>query len=105
MSLEGTSLVPVMRDTDAAIRDAAMTQHQQPFYGSSKNWKAWGYSVRTDRWRYTEWSSIEDRSIIARELYDHRNDPLETNNVALLPSNATAVRELSQRLSRLRGWK
>lgn len=35
-----------------------------------------GESVRTDRWRYTQWSDG------SQELYDHDTDPQETKNVA-----------------------
>ena len=37
-----------------------------------------GRSVRTDRWRYTEWDGGK-RGV---ELYDHDNDPHEWKNLA-----------------------
>jgi iduronate 2-sulfatase len=80
-SLEGVSLAPVLADPTASVQNTAFTQHQQPFYGPRSNWKAWGYSVRTDEWRYTEWRSIANQEILARELYHHTNDPNETINV------------------------
>jgi len=94
-NLEGVDLSPVLANPAASVKDAAFTQHQQPFYGSRKNWKAVGRSVRTDRWRYTEWRSVEDGSIVARELYNHVNDPRETNNVVLPLSLSETVAELS----------
>jgi iduronate 2-sulfatase len=81
-NLEGDDLSPVIADPDKRVKDAAFTQHQQPFYGNPKDWQAWGYSVRTNRWRYTEWRAIQSDEIIARELYDHENDPSETRNLA-----------------------
>lgn len=80
--LEGDDLSRIVRDPAVSVKDAAFSQHQHPFYGAEKNWKAWGYSIRTDRWRYTEWRAIADGAILARELYDHTNDPNETINVA-----------------------
>ncbi|TWU55788.1 sulfatase [Rubripirellula reticaptiva] len=80
--LEGESLAPVIATPMASVKDAAFTQHQQPFYGPETNWKAWGYSIRTSAWRYTEWRAIDDGKVIGRELYDHTNDPLESRNVA-----------------------
>jgi len=80
--LEGASLSPVVADPSATVKDAAFTQHQHTFYGPPEKWEAWGYSVRTKRWRYTEWRAIKDGSVMARELYDHENDPAETVNVA-----------------------
>lgn len=46
-----------------------------------------GYSLRTERYRYTVWVSWKDRQldinkVIATELYDYEKDPLETVNVA-----------------------
>jgi len=64
-----------------SVKDAAFTQHQNPFYGPPTNWEAWGYSVRTAAWRYTEWRSIDGGQVIARELYDHVDDPGESRNV------------------------
>ena len=97
-NLEGISLVPVLRDPSAKVKDAAFTQHQQPFYGSRSNWQAWGYSVRTDRWRYTEWRAIEGGEVVARELYDHETDSLETKNVAEDEANDAVVKKLARKL-------
>ena len=87
-----------MRDPNAVVDEVAFTQHQHPFYGSRKDWKAWGHSVRTKRWRYTEWRAIEDDQVIARELYDHDHDPLETENVAA--NNPDVVEKLGKHLSK-----
>ena len=54
-----------------------------------------GRSVRTDRWRYTEWDGGK-RGV---ELYDHDNDPHEWKNLANDPEYAETVRELRQLLS------
>lgn len=81
-NLEGDNLAPVLTDPGASVKDAAFTQHQHPFYGPASNWQAWGRSIRTERWRYTEWRAIKSGKILARELYDHENDPHETRNLA-----------------------
>jgi iduronate 2-sulfatase len=79
---DGTSLVPVLTNARASVRSYARTQHQHPFYGRTKA-THWGYSLRTDRWRYTEWQNIATGQVDDRELYDHAGDPMETVNVAI----------------------
>ena len=104
--LDGVSLQPVIDDPNTSVKDAAFTQHQHPFYGSSKNWQAWGYSIRTDQWRYTEWRAIADGIVIARELYDHENDPKEPRNLAANPDHRDTVNKLASRLAKsvAAGW-
>ena len=46
-----------------------------------------GYSLRTDRYRYTEWDDGK-RGV---ELYDHIADPHEWKNLAKDPANTTTV--------------
>lgn len=99
-NLEGMSLAPVISDPGISIKEAAFTQHQHPFYGSRKNWKAWGYSVRTDHWRYTEWRSIDNGKVMARELYDHKKDKDETRNLADDSSQSATIKQLSKRLEK-----
>ena len=41
-----------------------------------------GYSLREDRFRYTAWLDWASHEVVARELYDHDNDPDETVNLA-----------------------
>lgn len=97
--LEGNDLSPVIADPAASVKDAAFTQHQHPFYGPPKNWQAWGYSVRTADWRYTEWRAIEGGEVIARELYDHASDPGESRNVAT--AHPDVVESHAKRLIRM----
>ena len=53
-----------------------------------------GYSLRTPRWRYTEW----DEGREGRELYDHESDPKELTNLADDQAHATTVADLSKQL-------
>lgn len=99
-TLEGASQASVVGDPMATVKEVAFTQHQQPFYGSRKNWKGWGYSVRTARWRFTEWRSIADGSVLARELYDHEKDGRETRNLADSPVHTSVVEQLALRLAK-----
>ena len=61
-----------------------------------------GYAVRTDGYRYVEWMRWDDKSLAARELYDHRADPSENANVAGDPAYAAALEEMAAVLKT--GW-
>ncbi len=69
--LEGVSLKPLLQNPKAKGKDAAFTIVLR---GGDKT----GRTVRTDRWRYTEW----DGGKSGAELYDHRKDPGEYRNLA-----------------------
>ncbi|MEI9896166.1 MAG: hypothetical protein WDN28_20450 [Chthoniobacter sp.] len=80
--LEGFTLRPLIEDPRAAWSHAAYTQVQRgPFPG---------YSVRTERWRYTNGMTVPR----GRELYDHDADPKELQNLANDPQAAGALAEL-----------
>ena len=82
-NLEGTSLRPVLNAPDATVKPAAFTQHPRPAYPpAGGNPHAMGYSMRTDRYRYTEWRDFKTGKVLARELYDHHKDPDENANLA-----------------------
>ncbi|MDQ3175086.1 MAG: hypothetical protein M3Q91_15500, partial [Acidobacteriota bacterium] len=61
-----------------------------------------GYSIRTDRYRYTEWSE-PGKVPVGVELYGHRADPAENVNIANLSENKAIVAELSRQLKL--GWR
>ena len=60
-----------------------------------------GYSMRTDDWRYTEWTDVKTGQVHARELYDHNRDAQETINLAGRPEHAETVARLGKRLGAL----
>ncbi len=90
--LEGTSLVPVLNDPAAVFQQAAYTQHPRPAYYEREP-QVMGRSVRTTRYRYTEWRDFKTGELVASELYDHEHDPLETVNVVGDPANSCAIGE------------
>ena len=82
--LEGTSLVPVLRDASQTVKAAAFTQHPRPAYYDrtpSRQPEAMGVSVRTDAARYTEWRDWKTGEVVARELYADADEPAETRNL------------------------
>ena len=90
-TLAGKSLRPVLEDATRAHKDAAFTLVTR---GPLK----FGQSVRTARWRFTQWSDG------AGELYDHDADPEETRDVSKNPEHAALIAELKERLHALPPW-
>lgn len=84
-NLEGVSLKPLLENPQAPWGRAAYSQVNRAGSGGVQ-----GYSVRTERWRFTEWDYGEK----GMELYDHDKDPQELTNVASDPANVSTVAEL-----------
>jgi arylsulfatase A-like enzyme len=84
---EGESLIPLMEDTLAVIRNGSLSQY--PRNGRM------GYSLRTERYRYTKWVN-SDGSHYASELYDYREDPLETIDYSENPDYGSIVSQLDR---------
>ncbi len=102
-NLQGQSLVPLLKNPEEKGRGWAITQvvrggnfNRQGAAAAimDKGKRFFGYSLRTERWRYTEW----DEGAAGTELYDHDNDPKELVNLAAKPEHATTVKELSAAL-------
>ena len=73
-NIDGTSLVPVLHDPAARVRDHAY--HCYPRDGI-------GRAIRTERYRLVEWKiSGKPPETAEIELYDYQEDPLETKNHA-----------------------
>lgn len=99
--LEGTSLRPLIDKPEQPWKTAAFSQYLRPGTTKGKD-GIMGRSIRTDRWRYTEWRNTKDE-VVGTELYDENNDPLETASLAAEPAHAAMVAELAGRLKA--GWK
>ncbi len=88
--VSGLSLVPALRDVSQPLldragnlRDCALTQYEN------------GYSIRTARYRYTEWGTEGSEG---SELYDHTTDPIEMINLANRGDAKATVDELAKKL-------
>ena len=79
--LEGRSFVSLLENPKSDFKSAVLTQTPRPNYPKGKMPEAMGYSIRTDRFRYTEWRDFETGSVLAKELYDHEKDHHEMINV------------------------
>lgn len=86
--LEGTSFRPLLDDPKRTWKRAAFSQYP-------RGKQLMGYSMRTERYRFTVWVGRNDHSRIeAVELYDHQEDPQENTNVAKAPANVELVARL-----------
>ena len=107
--LDGKSLMPVMKNPAAKVKDFAVSQY--PRNGSASeterlgyaDGKCMGYSIRNSRYRYTIWMRDNFRSnrpfdknlIVATELYDYQKDPNETINVVEDKNYADVLKEMN----------
>jgi arylsulfatase A-like enzyme len=79
--VEGRSLKPLLEDPNAAWDEPVLTT-----YGYRN------HAVRSERYRYVRYADGSE------ELYDHRNDPHEWNNLARNPALAEIKQELARHL-------
>jgi uncharacterized sulfatase len=87
--LEGVSLKPLIENPQMAWDRPAYTQVER---GTGP-----GHSVRTERWRYTEWNFGK----LGTELYDHNADPQELHNLASDPKCAETVTQMKALLKKV----
>ena len=77
-NLDGKSLKASLKKPDTKVKEYAVSQFPRG--------PRMGYSLRTEKYRYTVWVSWKDKvldtnKVFAEELYDYEKDPLETVNV------------------------
>lgn len=84
--LDGRSLVPLLDDPDATWTKPAYTQLWRDGFP--------GHSIRTERYRYTEW----DHGGKGAQLYDYDADPGETRNLVASPEHVSVVAELRRQV-------
>jgi iduronate 2-sulfatase len=82
-NLAGKSLKPLLDDPAASWEKPAFTQVWRGTYG--------GYSVRTERWRFTMWGVDASHG---EELYDYESKLGETENLAADPQHAQTKAKL-----------
>jgi uncharacterized sulfatase len=80
--LDGRSLTPLIKDPQA--------KWDKPAYTYQVRGQIRGVTVRTSRFRYTEW----DQGKAGTELYEETNDPAEMRNLAADSKYSAAVREM-----------
>ena len=90
--LQGESLVPLLQDPSLVGPAEAVSQYPR----SGQN--VMGYSLRTDRYRYTEWIQKIQEIFLDREIYDHYLDPMEHTNV-ISTTDSAVLDSLSTQLA------
>lgn len=88
--LDGRSAAPLLADPGARWDRPAVTQIRRVRGDTA----VMGYSLRTERYRYTEWAFGAQGA----ELYDYQTDPREVRNMAAAPEARAVVRVLQSRL-------
>ena len=99
--LQGKSLKPIYEDPEFSVREAALSQFPA-------GQKIMGYSIRTKRYRYSEWeekhfmSDKKARGFFNPLLFDYEKDPMETVNLANDPAYAEVLKEMKQLMAEKR---
>ncbi len=92
---EGSSLIPLLSGVSKHWKTAVFTEYHLG--------DAWGTSMRTDRYRYTEFISHQTDKVKALSLYDLSQDPDSNVNVAYEPAYQSIVKQLHEQW--LGGWQ
>jgi len=93
--LEGRSMMPLLDDPQRPWKKAAFSQYPRG--------KIMGHTMRTERFRYTEWRDRKTNELMARELYDHEKDPQENVNAVDQPEYEKDIERLGRMLAQ--GWR
>ncbi|MCA9058753.1 MAG: DUF4976 domain-containing protein, partial [Planctomycetaceae bacterium] len=88
--LEGLSAAPLLDDPEQPWKSAAFSQYPRG--------QVMGYSMRTDRYRFTSWKNRRTGAVEAVELYDHEQDPQENKNLAIQEDQKSLVTQLQRQL-------
>ena len=102
--VEGISLYPLIDGDDSTAppqKDYAISQYH-------RRKTVEGYSIRTGRYRYTEWHTnyyrsynpYDEKNIVATELYDYEKDPWETENLIDNPDYKEIKKQLKAKLKK-----
>lgn len=92
--LQGKSFAPILKNPSIAHRVYAYSSY--PHTNSKTKQRVIGHSIRSTRFRYTEWWDQERDEVVARVATDMKADPGETTNI--LPSQTFPMNQWSTHL-------
>jgi uncharacterized sulfatase len=92
-NLQGRSLAPLLADPNAAWDLPSISQ----MHRGNQRQQVMGYSLRTERYRYTEWEFGAEGG----ELYDYEKDPREVHNIYNDAGAASVRSQLREQLNAL----
>ena len=109
--VEGKSLVPLMRNKKATIKEFSVSQYPRKLkkeeaakMGYTET-KLMGYAIRNERYRFVIWmndftskDAFQSKKVYATELYDYQKDPNETVNVVNDALYKTVAKEMHQKM-------
>ena len=75
--------LPIAKGIDGSSFDKLLTSQSEGFSVARSRFhrgKIHGFSIRIRDYRYTRWIDSKTGKINGEELYDYKNDPLETKN-------------------------
>ncbi|WP_231741015.1 sulfatase [Thalassoglobus neptunius] len=90
---QGQSFVPVLKEPHREWKQAALSQYRK---SKPPRIPMLGTSIRTERFRYTDWRNRTTGELDAIELIDFKTNPGATRNVAADPSYAIFLPHLAE---------
>jgi len=96
-SIQGKSVLPLIKNTTDKIRDAALVEfysHENPFTWTAKlDYRV----VRKGKYKYIRWLRFDNMD----ELYDLEADPYEQNNIIKDAAFNEVLQDMKKELARL----
>jgi iduronate 2-sulfatase len=109
--LDGKSLKPLMVNNNAKVNDYSISQYPRKLKKVEMIKKGYsdpkimGYSLRTDKYRFTIWMNnftskqpFNESQVYASEMYDYVKDPLEKVNVVNDKEYAAIAKDMKAKM-------